>query len=221
MTIEEHTATAEPADEIALVAQMPNPGTSALLVVDMQKAFMADDSSLTAVGLSPEPLRAAIPGTLELVRIARQADVPRIFARYVYHPGMADFGLVRSKRSEQRVATSSLGFGTPEVELLDELEVRPDEFVIDKSRPSAFYGTRLEPLLHGLGIHHLVVCGVTTNICVESTVRDASQRDYNTFVVEDAVAEYEPDRHHNALKAIRWTFGTVLSVADVKQAWRV
>ncbi|MPZ61892.1 MAG: isochorismatase family protein [Propionibacteriales bacterium] len=210
-----------PPDEFAVtdaVAEVARERT-ALLVVDMQKAFMQSTSSLSQVGLDPERLRPAIPGTLQLVEAARRANVPRIFTRYVYLPGMADFGPVRTRRSALRRQIGSLAFGSTESELLDELRVEDDEFIIDKSRPSAFYGTRLEPLLRSLGTQALVVCGVTTNICVETTVRDAGQRDYDTFVARDAVAEYSDSRHNHALEAIAWTFGQVVSVRDVVLAW--
>jgi ureidoacrylate peracid hydrolase len=74
--------------------------------------------------------------------------------------------------------------------------------------------------LSGLGTDKLVVCGVTTNCCVETTVRDASQRDYKTFVIEDAVAEFEDDRHEIALKSMDMLFADVLKLDDVRQAWQ-
>lgn len=192
---------------------------AALLVVDMQRAFMEENSSMGAAGLSPERMRTAIPGALQLVEAARAASIPRIFTRYVYLQGMVDFGLVRTERAAARKAVGSLALGTEEAELIEELQVRDDEIIIDKARPSSFYGTRLEPVLTTLGIQTLVVCGVTTNICVETTVRDAGQRDYNTFVVSDAVAEYSEERHQHALNSMAWTFAHVVEARDVTHAW--
>ena len=91
--------------------------------------------------------------------------------------------------------------------------------MIDKSRPSAFYGTRLEPVLNGMGVRNVVICGVTTNICVESTARDAGQRDYGTYVVRDAVAEFTPERNHFALFGIAWSFGEVVDLAEIEASW--
>ena len=73
--------------------------------------------------------------------------------------------------------------------------------------------------MKGLKVENLVVCGVTTNCCVETTVRDASQRDYRTFVVADAVAEYEDDRHEVALKSMGMLFAPVITSKDVAAAW--
>ncbi|ROP56888.1 MULTISPECIES: cysteine hydrolase family protein [unclassified Rathayibacter] len=192
---------------------------TALIVVDMQRAFFDNDDSLGRSGIDVTPLRDAIPGTLRLVRDARAAGVPVIFTRYVYMPGMVDFGPVRGAKAAERIASNSLGAGTDEIELIPELEARPDEIVIDKSRPSAFYGTRLEPVLNGMGVRNVVICGVTTNICVESTARDAGQRDYGTYVVRDAVAEFTAERNHFALFGIAWSFGEVVDLAEIEASW--
>lgn len=200
------------------MAEIPCQNT-ALLVIDMQRAFFDNRYSIGAGGADVTPLRAAIPGTLHLLRLARAAAVPVIFTRYVYSVGMVDFERRSGPRAERRRASNSLGHGTEEVELIPELAVQPDEVVIDKSRPSAFYATRLEPVLHGMDIRNLVICGVTTNICVESTARDAGQRDYGTYVVRDAVAEFTPERNHYALLGIGWMFGEVVDLVDIEASW--
>lgn len=192
---------------------------TAVIVVDMQRAFFDNDDSLGRSGIDVSPLRHAIPGSIALVDAARRAGVPVIFTRYVYMPGMVDFGATRGGKAADRAAANSLGYGTEEIALIPELGVRDDEIVIDKSRPSAFYGTRLEPVLTSMGIRNLVLCGVTTNICVETTARDAGQRDYATYVVRDAVAEFTPERNHFALFGIGWSFGDVVDLKDVETSW--
>lgn len=194
---------------------------TALIVVDMQKGFFDNKYSLGQAGMNVEPLRDSIPGTIRLVEIARKAGVPVIFTRYIYAKGLSDFPLHRRARNEKRIALNSLGEGTEEIEIIDELAPRPDEIVIDKSRPSSFYGTRLEPVLTAGGIRNIVVCGVTTNICVETTVRDAGQRDYWTFVVRDAVAEVDSGRNHYGLFGMSWSFADVVNVDDLARSWGV
>ncbi|MBL8589540.1 MAG: cysteine hydrolase, partial [Methylobacteriaceae bacterium] len=81
------------------------------------------------------------------------------------------------------------------------------------------YGTRLEPVLTARGVRNIVVCGVTTNICVETTVRDAGQRDYGVFVVRDAVAEMDSGRNHYALFGMAWSFADIVTVDDVARSW--
>jgi len=193
---------------------------TALLVVDMQLGFFDNKYTLGQTGIDVTPLRQAIPGTVRLVRLARAAGVPVIFTRFVYTRGMVDFPRQRKSRNEARIALNSLCENTEEIELIPELEARADEVVIDKARPSSFYGTRLEPVLTGMAIRNLVICGVTTNICVETTARDAGQRDYGTYVVRDAVAELDPLRHHHALFGISWSFGDIVTVADVERGWQ-
>jgi ureidoacrylate peracid hydrolase len=203
---------------LPFAGEVPKQNT-AVLVVDMQRAFVDNRDSLGRAGVDVTPLRAAIPGCVTLVNLARASGVPVIFTRYVYMPGMVDFGARHGVAPEARIKLNSLGHGTEEIEVIEELAPRPGEIIIDKSRPSAFYGTRLEPVLTGMGIRNLVICGVTTNICVESTARDAGQRDYGTYVVKDAVAEFLPERNHYALFGIAWQFGFVVDLAAVERGW--
>ena len=189
----------------------------ALIVIDMQNAFLKDEYSL---GIAPTqaPFATAIPGTAKLIEAARAAGVPVIYTRYAFLPGNGDqqdpFG-----RAAGDPFIPTLVSGTPDIEIIDELAPAPGDIVIDKSRPSAFLGTRLEPFLTARGIRSVVICGVTTNICVETTARDASQRGYNTFVVEDAVGEAELSRHWHALYTVEFIFGTVCTVADAQKGW--
>jgi len=94
------------------------------------------------------------------------------------------------------------------------------QVVIDKNRPSGFFGTGLEASLSERNISGLIVCGLTTNVCVETTVRDASQRDYRVFVAGDAVAEYEQDRHDVALKSMGMLFAKIVDTDAVTRAWQ-
>jgi ureidoacrylate peracid hydrolase len=104
--------------------------------------------------------------------------------------------------------------------VLDEMGVLPGDFIIDKNRPSSFLGTPLASYLKGLGVEEVVVCGVTTNCCVETTVRDAAQLDFRTFVLSDAVAEWEEDRQNAALKTMGILFAHLLTTGQLAAAWR-
>lgn len=203
---------------------MPAPAETALLVVDMQRAFLEPDSTMGQAGFDVRPLQAALPGVLQALATARAARAPVIFTRFAYHRGLADFNLRGGQNAatkQRRLPIHYLEEGTEGIELAAELARREDEFVIDKARASSFYGTRLEPLLHGLGVRNLVICGVTTNICVESTARDSAQRDYGTWVLSDAVAEFTPERNAHALHSIAWGFGEVVTTQDLAQGWGV
>jgi ureidoacrylate peracid hydrolase len=193
---------------------------TALLVVDMQNGFCHDDGSVNKVGLPAARLRPAIEPCERLIAAARQAGIPVIYTRYVYRPDYTDGGVMVHELLPDLKNGHCLAAGTWDVEVLDELAPAEADYIIDKNRPSAFFATGLEPVLKGLAIRDLVVCGVTTNCCVETTVRDASQRDYHTFVVQDAVAEYEDDRHAVALKSMGMLFANLVSVDDVLSTWR-
>lgn len=194
---------------------------TALIVVDMQNGFCRDDGSVNQIGLPASALQPAIEPCAHLVKAARQARVPIIYTRYLYRPDFTDGGVMVHDLIPDLKKGRCLMAGTQDIEVVDELRPAKDDYIIDKNRPSAFYATGMEPILKGLGVTDLVVCGVTTNCCVETTVRDASQRDYRTFVVEDAVAEYEEDRNTVALKSMGMLFAKLVRVDDVVHAWRV
>lgn len=192
---------------------------TALVVVDMQNGFCHSDGSVDRIGLPAAALQPAVVPCTRLLAAARSAGVPVIYTRYVYRPDYTDGGVMVHELVPDLKRGECLKAGTWDADVIDELSPQDADYVIDKNRPSAFYATGLEPVLTSLGIQDLVVCGVTTNCCVETTVRDASQRDYHTFVVSDAVAEYERDRHDAALKSMGMLFARVVQVDDVLGAW--
>ena len=192
---------------------------TALVVIDMQRAFLEDEGSLAKAGIDIGGLKAALEPCQRLLASARQAGVPVIHTRYVYRSDYADGGILVNYIMPQLREVDSLAAGTPDIEIVDELAPVDGETVIDKNRPSAFYATNIEPLLNGLGVDSLVVCGVTTNICVETTVRDASQRDYKVFVPKDATGELEQLRYDGALAGMAWVFAKIVDTDDVISVW--
>lgn len=195
------------------------PDRTALLVVDMQNGFCHPEGSFAKLGLDVSLCTAAIAGCQRLVDAARAARVPVIYTRYVYRADYRDGGVLVHELMPALASTGSLAAGTWDAELVDELPATTDDFVIDKNRYSAFYGTGLEPVLTSLGVDNLVICGVTTNMCVETTARDASQRDYRVFVVSDATGELEKARHDAALVTLGFGFGAVVDTGAVVDAW--
>lgn len=193
----------------------PTPGRTALLVVDMQNAFCRDEGSTAKIGLDHARLQAAVAPCRRLLTGARALGLPVIFTRYVYRPDHADGGILVRYLAPALGAEGHLAAGTWDVEIVDELAPLPAEFVVDKNRPSAFYAPAMQATLESLGVDSLVVYGVTTNCCVESTVRDASQRDYKVFVAIDAVAELEEDRHRISLAAMRFLFADLVTGDEI------
>lgn len=192
--------------------------STALLVIDMQNGFLDANGSMAKIGMPYEQLVPAIDGTRRLIDAARAADVPIIYTRYSYLSGFADGGILAYELMPAMRDVDALLAGTWDADVVDALAPQPGDLVIDKSRPSSFYGTQLEPILTSLGVRNLIMCGVTTNICVETTARDAGQRDYHVHVVGDACAEYDPARHDHALNTIGFTFGWTNTVDEVVAA---
>jgi len=105
--------------------------------------------------------------------------------------------------------------GTWDSELDPRMDQRLEDYVLDKTRYSSFYNTSLEVILRGLGVDTLIICGVTTEICVESTIRDAYFRDFKILVPKDAVAAMDIERHKGTLVTIEYGFGSVTTSAKL------
>lgn len=192
---------------------------TALVVIDMQNGFCHPEGSFAQLGLDIEATNRAIEGCRRLIEAAREAGVPIIYTRYVYRPDYLDGGVLVQDILPALADAKSLAAGTWDADIVDELEPQPQDFIVDKNRYSAFYATGLATILSSLRISNLVICGVTTNMCVETTARDASQMDYRVFVVGDATGELDEERHRVALTTIGFGFGWVVTVDDVQRAW--
>ena len=187
-----------------------NKNNTGLLVIDMQNGFCHDGGSFGgAMGLDITPLKESISGCVELVKAAREKNYPIAFTRYLYKEDYSDGGVLVNDLMPGLAEVDSLKEGTWDVEIIDELKPSEDEFVLNKNRPSAYYNTGLENWLKENNLKQLIICGVTTSICVETTTRDLSQEDYRVVIASDAVNELEADRHEVALKTLAFGFAWV------------
>jgi len=160
----------------------------ALLVVDMQNGFCDPEGSFTRIDMGLEGAAEAIHHAAIAVAQARRAGVPVVFTRHLYRPGRADEGRALKRNSPALAGVDGLEAGTWDAEVVAELGCGPGDLVVDKVRFDAFQWTSLEPLLRGLGVDELVVCGVVTNICVETTIRSAFMRDFPVIMLADCCA---------------------------------
>ncbi|GGV29108.1 isochorismatase [Actinomadura cremea] len=188
------------------------PRPTALLLIDLQNDFCHPDGVFAAGGLRVADLEGLVSRTNALAAAARSGGVPVIWVRMVYDTA-ADAGLLLEASPVQ--IDEALRTGTWGAELLDGLDVRPEDRRIDKSRFSAFHRTDLEDLLNEAGIRRLVIAGVRTDVCVETTVRDAFMRDLEVALAADASASYIPDLHHASLRALGVIFA---EIADQRRA---
>ncbi len=193
--------------------------STALLVVDMQNGFLGENGGMAKLGFDSKLLQKAIPGCIELVKIARERDIPIIFTQYIYEQDFRDGGIQVEEIFPGIKEVALCAKGSDDSMIIDELKPKGGELIIEKNRPSSFYSTRLESYLRSQKINNLVICGVTTNICVETTARDSAQRDFGTYVVSDAVAEVDDFRHAISLKAMEHMFAKLVKVSDVTETW--
>ena len=194
---------------------------TALVVVDMQNSYCRSGGKIEKLGFPYERLAAAEPGCKRMVAASRQAGVPVIYTQYVYQSDFKDGGFIVNEIMPGLKDVGLCELGSWDAEIIDSLTPEPGDMVVQKNRPSAFYSTQLESVLAAMKIRSLVFCGVTTNMCVETTVRDASQRDFRCFVVSDAVGEVDDDRAEVALTTMGFFFGRVLTGDEVLESWKV
>lgn len=195
-----------------------DPGRAALILIDFQRGFVDPDGFVGRQGRDVSTCRAALGKATALAGAARRTGMTVIWTRHVLRPDYADGGLLIRELRPKLGQMGALKRGTLDVEITAEAAVAETDWIVDKPRYSAFVGTEMSVLLGANGIDALIVAGVTTSMCVESTVRDAAQRDIRCFVAEDAVADFERARHDASLAAIRFGFGRVATTAAISSA---
>jgi biuret amidohydrolase len=173
------------------------PGRAALLVIDMQRDFIEPGGFGAALGNDVSLLAAAVAPTRALLDAWRSHGWPVLHTRESHAPDLADCPPSKRNRGEPALRIGDAGpmgrllvRGEPGCEIVPELAPLPGEPVIDKPGKGAFYATTLHAELARRGITQLVLAGVTTEVCVQSTMREANDRGYDCLVVEEATASY-------------------------------
>jgi len=195
------------AGESVMAAAWLDMAHTALLVIDMQRDFLDPRGYAAHAGLDVARLRTVIGPVQALLAAARRGSMRVIFTREGHQPDLSDCPPVKLTRS--RAAHAEIGAPGPlgrllvrgeyGHDLIDEMQAGVDELVIDKPGYSAFYGTDLQQVLQQAAIETLIVCGVTTEVCVHSTVRAATDLGYRCIVVGDACAASQPELQGPAL----------------------
>jgi nicotinamidase-related amidase len=185
-----------------------------LLLIDLQRAFCDGDGSMAMQGRNVAPLHEAARQCQALAKLARAHHVPVIWTRMVLRKDYEDGGMV-SRLRPNLARIGALRAGTNDVELSTDVHAEPEDAIVDKPRYSAVYATALEAHLRARAIERVIVGGVTTSMCVESSVRDLSQRDYEVIVVEDACGDFDAARHVASLAAMEFGFAKLVTQRDV------
>jgi nicotinamidase-related amidase len=181
-----------------------NRDKSALLVVDMQQFFLNPVSpTFTCGGL------AIIPNLVKVIHAFQQAGRPIIYTRHVHHPDRLDAGIMGWWWEGMCLE------GSAESEIQPDIAPLRSDKVIFKHRYSAFYNTDLETVLRCLGIEDLVMTGIMTNMCCESTTRDAYYRDYRVFFLADGTGSITEEMHLASLLNVAFGFAWVTDVATM------
>lgn len=179
---------------------------TALLVIDMQNGFCDPDGSLPQAGFALAGIDVALEETRRLVDAAREAGLPVVWTRHTFRVGQIDRP-ARLAPGFPRVA-APLQRGSWDAAIVPTLGLAETDTVIDKNRFDAFLYTDLELVLRALAVERLVVAGVVTYACVETTVRSANQRDFDVQVASDCTAGAEPF-HTNSLAVMAAAFADV------------
>jgi biuret amidohydrolase len=177
---------------------------TALLVTDMQ-IFFLDPGSPTFTCGGP----AILPRLKKLIAVFREKGLPVIYTQHVHHPGHLDSGIMGWWWEGMCIE------GSPESQVHPEIAPNPGEKVIQKHRYSAFYNTDLETILRVLKVEDLVISGVMTNMCCESSARDAYYRDYRVFFLADGTGSINEEMHLASLMNLALGFAHVTTVQQV------
>jgi ureidoacrylate peracid hydrolase len=208
----------------SLVAKV-DPRHTALLVIDMQNDFCADDGFAAQAGRDVSSAQALAARLPRLIRTARDGCVRVVFVRSLYSTPLnnflSDVWLEQAARKQGGGYTRApvCGEGPGGGDYYGDLRPSPGDIVVTKHRYNAFHGTDLDVILRANGIRTVVVTGVTTNVCVESTARDSFMRDYYTVIVGDGTAAYTNEEHQTALKTFDRYFGEVVSIDGLAGLW--
>ncbi|KAL7450636.1 hypothetical protein ACHAWC_002521 [Mediolabrus comicus] len=182
----------------------------ALLAIDFQHDFMSPGGYGEALGNDPNKLRHIIEPTRKLFSFCRENNIPIVHTREIISTQKWDQIPVNHADTERALMRED------GIEIIPELQPHKDERIIDKPGKGAFYATDLEQVLRNLSIDTLVICGVTTEICVHTTVREARDRLFKCIVMEDCTASYFPQFHAVGLEMIAAQGNLLGSISDSK-----
>lgn len=206
-----------------------DPAHTALIIVDMQRDFVDTDGACGAGGMDVAPLQAIIPRTLAVLHSFRELGATVVHTRYGFKPDLSD--LPQAVREQSRDAGGEYGTagplgriltqGEPGYEIIPELTPKKDEIVIDKNTFDAFCNSPLDSALRDRGVTHAVVCGVTTQCCVEGTIRGAIDRGYYVMMLDDCCGAFEARLHEgtkNTIQSEGHLFGWIGTSGEVLAA---
>jgi biuret amidohydrolase len=187
-----------------------DPARTALIVIDMQRDFIEHGGFGESLGNDVRPLQAIVPVVAQLIDGARAAGLMVIHTRECHAPDLSDCPAAKRLRGKPSARIGDAGpmgriliAGEPGADIVPALAPLTGEVVIDKPGKGAFYATALSDILAARGITTLLFAGVTTEVCVQTTMREANDRGFDALLVEDATESYFPEFKAATLAMIR------------------
>jgi ureidoacrylate peracid hydrolase len=202
-----------------------DPRHTALIVVDVQNDFCAEGGMMHAEGLDLTAVQAMAGRLPRLIEGARAAGALVVFVRNVYssqgNAYLSDVWLEQAsrRRGDSYTRRDVCAADSWEGDFFGDVAPQPGDPIVTKHRFSAFHNTDLDTILRSHGIRALVMTGVASNVCVETTAREGFVRDYYIVFLEDGTACYRDEDHAATLRVIDRFFGQVASIDGVLQAW--
>jgi nicotinamidase-related amidase len=200
-----------------------DPESTALVVIDMQRDFLEPGGFGALLGNDVSLLQRVVEPLSAVLDGARRAGMMVVHTREGHRPDLSDCPPAKLARGRLEVGIGSPGpkgrilvRGELGHDIIDELAPLPGEVVLDKPGKGSFYATDLELMLRNAGIRSLIVTGVTTEVCVHTTVREANDRGFECLVLEDCCGSYFPEFHRVALEMVAAQGGIFGWVADAE-----
>lgn len=205
----------------AALAALITPARTALVVIDVQVDFAAPHGALGRAGMDMAALAPAQHNIERLLPAARAAGAALALARVVTRPDTDGEALKRfyRLRGHPDEALAICRAGTPGAGY-HRISAQPGDIQIEKRLYSCFHDTDLEARLRARGVDTLVLCGFTTECCVEASARSAFERDFGVLVVADACAAYDPELHLGALHSLSQNYALLAETEAVLRCWQ-
>ncbi len=205
-------------DVLKSLKERADPKNAALVVVDVQNDFVSPNGSAGKRGEDVSAAMAIMAPLSSLINEARRVGLTIVYIRTTHSEWTDTPSWIY--RTSQKAGLSTCREGTWGAEFYDGIAPLPTERVVVKHRYSAFINTDLNTVLKARNIQSVLVCGVATNVCVETTARDAYMFDYYVTMIDDCSAAYEAKLHLSTLDNMRRHFGLVASSKDIIETWR-